>query len=247
MPRIVQYPGPGRQIIAFSTFQGRGLYLWLSTWSWFIKLTCCRSQSASYLVLQLCFETLLQCGALVTKSLKFFGPERGSRSVNLCRLVVKEVCDEQSYTLVLFALVGFVHGWTCLRTTAPISLFTYTWCERTMMIVCCGRSLDVSPSCLWTPRTRANTSVTPWCHVQNWGRSSVRWGTWTHAGLDTLSLFQCMICQFKGLWHQMTAFWSNCTSSVCDFESVYMSQVLRGSVFSHLRVWRTLQGGVTSL
>ena len=179
--------------------------------------------------------------------MKFFGPERGVGSVNLCRLVAKEVYKEQSYTLVLFILVGFVHGWTCLRTTAPMSPFTYTWCKRTTMIVCCGRSLDVSPSCSWTPRTRADTFVTPWCHVQNWERSSVRWGTWTRADLDTPSLFQCTICQFKGLWHRTTAFWSNCTSLVCDFESAYMSQVLRGSVFSYLRVWRTLQSRVTSL
>jgi len=196
------------------------------------KLACLRSQSWSYLVWQLCFVTLLQFGDFVTNSLKFFGPE--------------EMYEEQSYTLILFAVVGFVHGWTCLRTTAPISLFTYTWCERTTMIVCCGRSQDVSPSCLWTPRTRANTFVTPWCHVQNWERSSVRWGTWTRADLDTPSSFQCMICQFKGLWHQMTAFWSNCTLSVCDFENVCMSQVFRGSAFSHLRVWRTLQVRVFS-
>jgi hypothetical protein len=60
-------------------------------------------------------------------------------------------------------------------------------------------------------------------------------------------LFQCMICQFRGLWHQMTAFWSNCMFSVCDVESTYTSHVLHGSVVSYLGVWRALQARVTSL
>jgi hypothetical protein len=54
--------------------------------------------------------TLFQFGGSGTKSLKFFGPERGVGLVNLCRLVMKEVHEKQSYTLVLFVLVGFVHG-----------------------------------------------------------------------------------------------------------------------------------------
>jgi hypothetical protein len=88
--------------------------------------------------------------------------------------------------------------------------------------------LDVSLSCLWMPGTRTDMCATQWCHVQNWGHSSVHCETWTHVGLGTQSLCQCLICPPKDLWHQMIAFSSNCKFLLSDLECTCTSQIIHG-------------------